>query len=101
MQNISSILKYAAVAGALGIGAVALSTGTAAARTYTDCSGDSCVRVHCDDFSGDCWRESSYYRDYDHDYDFDHYYSGYYGGYATDRHWVCNDFGDDCHWAPD
>ncbi|HUO93283.1 MAG TPA: hypothetical protein VMU22_10190 [Rhizomicrobium sp.] len=101
MQNISSILKYAAVAGALGIGAIALGTGTAAARTYTDCDGGSCVRVHCNDFTGDCWRESAY-RDYDRDYNYDHdYYNGLYGGYDTDRHWACDEDGDDCRWVPD
>jgi len=101
MQNISNILKCAAVAGALGIGAVAFSAGTASARSYTDCDGDSCVRVHCNDFSGDCYRESTY-RDYDRDYDRDHvYYNGLYGGYDVDRHWACDDYGDNCRWIPD
>ena len=68
MLNISNTLKSAALAGVLGVAAIAVGTGTAAARTYTDCDGDSCVRVHCDSFGDNCWREQAYYNPSYHDY---------------------------------
>lgn len=97
MLNISSILKSAALAGVLGVAAIAVGTSTASARTYTDCYGDSCVRVHCDAFGDNCWRESTYYapayRDY-YNYDYDR---GTYGGFG---HYACDAFGDNCRWIP-
>ncbi|HTW33449.1 MAG TPA: hypothetical protein VMD53_02440 [Rhizomicrobium sp.] len=101
MLNISNTLKSAALAGVLGVAAIAVGTSTAAARTYTDCDGDTCVRMHCDAFGDNCWRESVYYnpsyRDFYHD-DYYNYDRGTYGGFG---HYSCDAFGDNCRWIPE
>ena len=85
MQIVSSTLKTTALAGILGLAALAASTTSASAHTYTRCDrdGDRCVRIHCDSDGDDCWRESVYNRE-----------SYYYGR----GRWVCDSDGDDCHW---
>ena len=86
MLNASNLLKGAAVAGLLGLGALGASTVPAAADTIeTRCSGfGDCYRVRCDDYHEDCVRIG-------------YYSSGYYNnGY---RRWVCDSDGDNCHWA--
>jgi hypothetical protein len=86
MPTISNMLKTAAVAGVLGLVAVAGSAAPAAAHTYTRCDydGDRCVRIQCDWDGDDCWRASQYSQS-----------PYYYGG----GRWVCDADGDDCRWT--
>ena len=89
MLNASNLLKGAAVAGLLGLGALGASAVPASADTIeTRCSGyGDCYRVRCDDFHEDCVRIG-------------YYNSGYYNGYYNNgRRWVCDADGDDCHWV--
>jgi hypothetical protein len=84
MLNISNIMKSAAVAGLVGLGFAGASATPASADTFeTRCTsyGD-CYRVRCDDFHDNCYR------------------TGYYGSdYSGSRRWVCDEEGDNCHWA--
>jgi len=86
MLNASNLLKGAAVAGLLGLGALGASALPASADTIeTRCNGfGDCYRVRCDDYHEGCVRIG-------------YYSSGYYSpGY---RRWVCDADGDNCHWA--
>ena len=88
MLNASNLLKGAAVAGLLGLGALGASAVPASADTIeTRCSGfGDCYRVRCDDYHEDCVRLG-------------YYSSGYYNpGY---RRWVCDADGDNCRWVYD
>ena len=95
------VLKTTALAGLLGLGAVVAATGSASAYTTTRCDGDSCRVVRCDD-DGDYCRTVSFY---DRDSYRRHYYTGssYWRGgdyyYRHNRHWVCDEDGDDCRWS--
>jgi len=83
-----NIVKRAALAGLFTLGVAGALSTPAAAHTYTRCDydGDRCVRVHCD-WDGDrCWRESAYY-------------GGGYDYYRGRGHWVCDYYGDDCHYV--
>ncbi len=85
MLNASNLLKGAAVAGLLGLGALGASAVPASADTIeTRCNGfGDCYRVRCDDWHQDCARVGYERSDY------------YHGG----RRWVCDADGDDCHWS--
>lgn len=85
----STTLSAVALAGSLGLAALAAGVTSASAETYTRCDADgyNCVRVHCDAFGDNCWR----------DYVYDE--PGAYGGYT--RHWACDFFGDNCRWVYD
>jgi hypothetical protein len=97
-----NMLTTAALAGLLGFGALAATTGSATAYTTRHCDADGCWTTNCDD-DGYCHRvwdrhyytESRFYRGngyYDRnewrDYDQNHR-----------RTWVCDAYGNDCHWT--
>lgn len=64
MLSIRNTARYAALAAFLGLGAVAVGSTPASAYIYrTDCMGDSCVRVRCDNDGDYCVRVG--YRTYD------------------------------------
>lgn len=81
-------LKMMALAAVAGIGLAGAASNSALAD-YTQCDrdGDHCWRVHTGYYDRD-----DYYRGY-RPYD-----SGYYG-YNYNRRWVCDEDGDNCHWA--
>jgi len=84
MLNVSNLLKGAAVAGLLGLGAIGATAVPASADTIeTRCNGfGDCYRVRCDDWHEDCVR-IGYERSY----------------YSSGRRWVCDADGDNCHYA--
>ncbi len=88
MLNASNLLKGAAIASLLGLGALGASVVPASAHTIeTRCSGfGDCYRVRCDDYHEDC-------------VGLDYYNSGYYG--SSYRRWVCDADGDNCRWVYD
>ncbi|MGD0190593.1 MAG: hypothetical protein ABSD74_07615 [Rhizomicrobium sp.] len=84
LLTLSNTLKTVAVAGLLGIGLAGAGTTSASADTYrTQCTGDDCYRVRCNDFGYDCVN------------------IGYEVPVARPYHsrWICDADGDDCHWA--
>lgn len=85
MLKASNLLKGAAAAGLLALGAIGASAVPASADTIeTRCSGyGDCYRVRCDDWHQDCVRMGYYRSDYD----------------RPGRRWVCDADGDNCHWA--
>lgn len=105
MKKLPLILAQAALAGALGLSALAVTAGTASAwdRRVVRCDrdGDFCVVYRCDD--GYCRRVGSFHRDRG-----DRWVRGYgwRGGYRPrlegryswygDRHVVCDRDGDRC-----
>jgi hypothetical protein len=97
MLSVSNTLKTTALAALLGIGAAVTAAAPASADTITTrCFGDDCYRVRCDDAGFDCVRYNpAYDRDY---YDYSNYspYSDYRVGRTQ---WVCDSFGDNCHYA--
>ncbi|MGQ0741408.1 MAG: hypothetical protein ACT4OG_03815 [Alphaproteobacteria bacterium] len=57
MKSLRNTATFAALAAFVGLGAVAASTTPASAYIYrTDCIGDTCVRVRCDDDGAFCVR---------------------------------------------
>lgn len=63
MKSLRTTARYAALAAFVGLGAVAVSTPASAYIYKTDCMGDSCVRVRCDNDGDFCVRVG--YREYD------------------------------------
>ncbi len=72
-------------AATLALGATALMSTPAAARTFERCDadGDHCVRIKCDHDGDRCWKESEYA---DREY------------YRRPGRWVCDSDGDRCHY---
>jgi len=84
---IPNSVKTAALAALLGLGAVVAGSAPAAAYTYkTECFGDTCQRVRCDDFGNYC--EQVGYRDYDR----------YRDGYRHETRYVCDEDGYNCRY---
>ncbi len=83
MLSLRNTAKYAALAAVLGLGAVAASTPASAYTYRTDCMGDSCVRMRCDNDGDFCVKVG-------------------YRTYETPRpeyKYVCNSYGDDCRYV--
>jgi len=85
MLRTSNLLKGAAGAGLLVLGALGASATPASADSIeTRCNGfGDCYRVRCDDWHQDCVRVGYSRSDY----------------YGSNRRWVCDADGDDCHYA--
>lgn len=85
MLRTANLLKGVAAAGLLTLGALGASATPASADSIeTRCNGfGDCYRVRCDDWHQDCVRIGYYRSDY----------------YGSNRRWVCDADGDDCHWA--
>jgi hypothetical protein len=80
-----NILKTSTAAALIGLGVVAASATTAAARTYeTRCFGDDCYRVRCNDFGYNCVRME---------------YMGPIGYVRHRDRLMCDSDGDDCQWV--
>jgi hypothetical protein len=89
MSNMSNLLKTAALAGLIGVGASGVTLASASADTVeTRCDGyGACYQVRCDDYGAACYRLG-------------YLGSGYLGsGYGATRRWVCDSDGYDCHWV--
>ena len=93
MLNLSKKLRSLALAGAGGIAIAAASASVASAQyTYTRCNadGDRCWQVRCDDH-GDYCRNIGFISG--------GYYTPRYHYRGPHRHWVCDRYGDRCHWG--
>lgn len=88
LLTMSRALKTAAVAALLGVGlAGAGATSASAEIIKTQCFGDDCYRVRCDDWGFDCVRTGYIDRDYDR-------------GYRAYRsRYICDADGEYCHWT--
>lgn len=105
-MRLTTMLKSAAAAGALGLGVLLVTAGGASAHyttTRCDRDGDRCWTVRCDDDGDECQRVNSYYdgRGYR---GYGRYNYGYRSGYGSaygnrDGYWRCDRGGDDCHWV--
>lgn len=89
-MTLSNTLKFTAAAAVIGLAAAATTAPARADTIRTNCVGDSCIRVQCDDWGDNCVRIASYYRG-------DAYDRRDYTPYQT--RYVCDADGDDCHWA--
>ena len=111
LMKLSRVVQSAAASGVLTLGLLAASASPASAYTRTKCDsdGDYCWRVSCtyyDDchpIDGSGYYRNDYYRRY-HRYSggYGGYYGGYHSGYDryhSDRRYVCDRDGDDCHWS--
>ncbi len=85
---LSNILKTAALATLVGAGVagIAGSTSAAADSIRTDCLGDTCYRVHCDDYGDNCIRTEI------NNYDYDRVW------HPSQTRYVCDLFGYDCRY---
>jgi hypothetical protein len=80
-------LKILAAAALLGVAAAGTASLPARADSIrTNCLGDSCIRVQCDDWGDNCVQVARFVRDRDDEY------APYRARY------VCDAYGDDCHW---
>ncbi|MBU6297260.1 MAG: hypothetical protein KGJ79_02905 [Alphaproteobacteria bacterium] len=104
MEYFANTLKTAALAGLLGLGAMAATATPALAhQVYTRCDrdGDTCYRVLCDDDGDDCRTIRSFNRDTYWNDSYGRGY-GYYRGYGRSNYrgrWVCDGDGDRCRWV--
>lgn len=85
MKSLRNTAGYAALAAFVGLGAVAASTPASAYVYRTDCMGDECYRVRCDNDGDYCVRVG--YRSYE-PVRYQRYESRY----------VCDSFGDNCRY---
>ena len=87
LKTFSNSLKTAAVLAVLGGGAMIAGAMPASADSYrSDCMGNDCVRLQCDDWGNDCVRVGYFHRS-------ERAYAPYHARY------VCDADGDDCHWV--
>lgn len=82
MLSLRNTARYAALAALLGLGAVAASTPASAYTYRTDCMGDSCVRVRCDNDGDFCVQVG--YRPYER--------------YRAHQRYVCDSYGENCRY---